>query len=134
MEERCDCMGGGGNYGREGGGPSRHQQFGGSEVTTSNAHPSLVLGNLGEINTRTPKDLVGAGPIHQPRQRLIWTRHIIVQQQSEPGRNRVGDIEQYQGQSRAEPMCRRVWLLVREEFQLDRTRWLMKEQLSLQQQ
>jgi hypothetical protein len=71
-----------------------------TEVTNFNALPSRVLGNLGESIPKHREIWEGAGPIQQPRQRLVWSGHMTVQQQSESG-GRVGVREQYQGQSRA---------------------------------
>jgi hypothetical protein len=79
-----------------------------TEVTTFNALSSRVLGNLGGINIKTPRDL-GAGQIQQPRQRSIWTGYRTVKQQPESGEELVTESSI---RVRAELMYRRVWLLV----------------------
>jgi hypothetical protein len=61
MGERYEGNRGGGNFGREGGGPNMHQQFGGSIGNNFQRPLSLVLGNLGGISTRMARIVLEEG-------------------------------------------------------------------------
>jgi hypothetical protein len=61
MGERYEGNRGGGNFGREGGGPDRQQQFGGYRCNNFQHPLSLVLDSLGEISTRMARIVLEEG-------------------------------------------------------------------------
>jgi hypothetical protein len=61
MGERYDHMGGGGNYGREGGGPSRQQQFGGYRGNNFQRPPFSRPGKFGGNQYQNTQRFGGGG-------------------------------------------------------------------------
>jgi hypothetical protein len=118
--ERYDGMGGGGNYGTEGGGSSRQQQFGGYIGNNFQRPPFSRPGQFGGESI--------------PKHPEIWGDRANSTTKAEVNIDKAHDSSttiRIRGEEsviessirvRAELMCRRVWLLAREEFQLDRTR------------
>jgi hypothetical protein len=102
------------------------------EVTTFSVHPSLVLGSLGGISSRTLRDLGEDRGNSTIKVEAHMDKELgnLVTARINGGEMETGTI--FRG--RAEHMCRGQCLLAQEESQLAKTKLLMKEQLSLQQQ